>query len=466
MKGESYLAHGDHSQFVTYLPESTSLSKSIRGLTLACLIVLIIGYFIQAWTPLRINTDSYRLLSMAVSAANGKGYLVDGAPDQYPKGYPWVVKCMLKIGIANSASLVILNLIALSISLSLLIMMLLRCGLGTYLRNIVIILSLSSWVIVKHVSLPVSDLLYTGLSFCSLACMFIFWQKSRQIKWLWFICSIGFTIAAIEVRSVGLTLIPTLILTAFIHNDSKSFRDFMRQHVLIVSLFVSSILVIMSICIFAISKTNWFFLQFLRKGSYFQNLLVSFKTSGILAFIYTNLSYRICELGQILINMPINKIPFLTAVFYGFGSLGWVALLYGFWILSNKLAPLIIYACVYLALMICWPYYDCRFWLPLIPIFTVAMLTAIEHLSHRFKLIGGICKIYMVYFVILGIVAISFSSRISLAGKKFSEVYGDGTERMTYRYVLKNNEPVDMKLVNEKQVHILKIFGMDANTVE
>lgn len=65
-------------------------------------------YCLQMLSPLRLNTDSTRLLSMAASAHAGEGYLVDGNIDQFPNGYPAVVRVMLRAGIANSSSLVAL----------------------------------------------------------------------------------------------------------------------------------------------------------------------------------------------------------------------------------------------------------------------------------------------------------------------------------------------------------------------
>jgi hypothetical protein len=61
-------------------------------------------------------------------------------------------------------------------------------------------------------------------------------------------------------------------------------------------------------------------------------------------------------------------------------------------------------------------------------------------------------------FFVLGLIALGYSTRISLAGKKFSEVYGDGTTMMTYRYAFQSSEPIDMTRVNERAVSLLSVF--------
>ena len=92
---------------------SSIAAQSLFPVRLATLLLVIVAlaYCLQVVSPLRINTDAYRLLSMAVSASEGNGYLVDGQPDQFPNGYPFLVKIMLMAGIADSASLVALNLL-------------------------------------------------------------------------------------------------------------------------------------------------------------------------------------------------------------------------------------------------------------------------------------------------------------------------------------------------------------------
>jgi hypothetical protein len=47
---------------------------------------------------------------------------------------------------------------------------------------------------------------------------------------------------------------------------------------------------------------------------------------------------------------------------------------------------------------------------------------------------------YLVCFSLLGLIALAFSTRISLSGLDFSELYGDGTGRMTYRRALPPSE--------------------------
>jgi hypothetical protein len=50
--------------------------------------VLIAGHLLQLAAPLRLNTDSYRLLSIAVSAVERSGFVVEGRSEQCPTSGP------------------------------------------------------------------------------------------------------------------------------------------------------------------------------------------------------------------------------------------------------------------------------------------------------------------------------------------------------------------------------------------
>src|SRR5262245_45619549 len=84
---------------------------------LVLLTILAIGFLLQTFTPLRINTDAVTLMSMAESAAHGRGFLDDGERSVFPPGYPAILAVLLKLGLAHSWIIVSLNMVFLSLGL-------------------------------------------------------------------------------------------------------------------------------------------------------------------------------------------------------------------------------------------------------------------------------------------------------------------------------------------------------------
>ncbi len=416
-------------------------------------------YLLQARSPLRINTDSYRLLAMAVSAYEGHGYVVNGNPDQFPVGYPLVVRTMLQAGLASSMTLVLLNLLGLAV------------GLWAFYRwsaaqavsssaALPLAFVLSSWVMVKHVTLPLTELLYFGLSSLSLFCDWLFRRETGRRKWWFFSAAVVLAYGALQCRSVGLTLFPVLAITALVHKDHYQFLRAAVGHRKQVPVYLGVAVFLSLVALALTSKTAWYETQFGGDGSYFQSLLGSTADAGIVSGLIQNTRHRILEFGEIFANLPRDKFPQLLPIFALAGLVAWMALMRGAWLLlrTRDWLPMPLYFLTYSSLMLVWPYYDSRFWLPLLPVMAILLLHALQDLEDRWPAARFLSRAYLTGFFLFGLVALAFSTRISLSGREFSEVYGEGTTKMTYRYSFQNGKPVDWNRVNEDHVWILRIF--------
>ncbi|MFH1790415.1 MAG: hypothetical protein ABH885_00300 [Candidatus Omnitrophota bacterium] len=441
--------------------KAISAYVGVRWIASGCLLLLAVGYLLQVFSPLRINTDSYRLLSMAVSAYHGGGYLVDGHPDQYPLAYPFVVKTLLQAHLASSMTLVILNLLCLFVGLWVLYAWSKhQNGLAGSMLPVVFVLS--SWVMVKHVTLPITDLLYFGVSSVFLFFIWLFWQQDGHRKWWSFSIALILGYLSLQCRSIGLIIFPALAITTLLHRNIVPFVARIlakrRQTLGIVCVFA----VLLFLVVLVIRKTGWYELQFVRFGSYFQWLLASVHRESIGTLFLQNIRYRILEFGEVFSNFPSAKAAKFLPIQYLVGLMAWCVVLYGAWRLlrTKHLLPLSLYFLLYAALMFIWPSYDARFWLPLLPVLALIFLTGADDLVCRWRwpAIRLALQFYLIGFIVLGIVAILFSTRISLSGKEFSDLYGDGTTRMTYRFVFRNGKDVDMGKVSEEQVRLLRIF--------
>jgi hypothetical protein len=441
-------------------PTMKSKSRIPNRAAYALLVFLVVGYLLQLATPLRINTDSYRMLSMAVSRAEGQGFLVDGHPDQFPIGYPSMVLGLIKLGLANSMALVAMNVLSLAAASFLVWHLLARAGLAAGHRIAVVLATLSSWVIIKHVTLPQSDLPYLGVSLASLACLQMFWTSQECKKRLWFVAGMLLAVAAILIRTVGLALLPAVALSLMLHKDHRPlFRRASGRALPTTVLIFGALLVVVGIVVFlAVSRADWFQAQFLREGSYFSNLVEVLKQEKMVAFGVQTLSYRLLEFGEVFVNLPGNKAPELSGLLYLSGLVAWLAVLLGCRLVFKDLVPATLYFISYCVLMLVWPYYDSRFWLPVVPLMAVFAVEAADYAYRARPRLRWVFGAYTVLFLGLGVAALGFSARISLSGREFSEVYGDGHSRMTYRFALDNGKPVDMSEVDVGVVRLLAIF--------
>lgn len=395
---------------------------------------------------------------MSVSASEGKGYLVDGEPDQFPIGYPFLVRIMLSLGVADSGSLVALNLLFYAAGFCVLWIWT-ESLFGRPLALVVVLWVASSWLLIKHITIPLSESGYFGLSLAALYCLWKFFNAPLRATWPWFLLGIGMSVLSLQFRTVGITLLPTAVACVILHADLQPFWRGCGKHKVKIVWSLAAVACAGSLWLVWIVQTDWFASQFLAKGSYFQSLLGSFKQQGVLGFFSLNLGFRLREMGEIALNFPENKALVIWPAFYLAGVAGWFLVGIGcIWLFKKGFFPLIAYLFFYLSLMMTWPFYDTRFWLPLLPVFALAVWGWLaEEALNRKKLRLGMASV-LICHILLGFVALAFSSRISLAGRHVSEFFGEETTRMTYREALRNGLPVDAALVHTGKVRILQVF--------
>lgn len=428
------------------------------GLASVLLIVVTLAYCVQVASPLRINTDAYRLLSMAASASESQGYLVDGQPDQFPIGYPFLVKVMLSAGVANSASLVALNLLFYGSGFCLLWHWTTSIS-DRSITLIAVLWAASSWVLVKHATLPLSDSGYFALSLAALHCLLQFFKSPLPISWPWFFAAIGLILLSLQFRTVGIALLPSAAASVVFHSSLHPFWRGCGKHKARIAWGLSVVSFVGSVSCIWVLRSEWFSSQFLATGSYFQTMLGNFEQQGMLGFLLRNLGFRVLEMGEIALNCPESKALVGRPAFYLAGVAGWVLVAVGcVWLCKRNFLPLVAYMVFYFCLMVTWPHYDTRFWIPVLPVFSIALWGWLSDVARDRKLVRLGAAGALGGHILLGLLALSFSTRISVAGDRVSEFFGEETTRMTYREALQNGLPVDAALVHAGKVRILRVF--------
>lgn len=94
----------------------------------------------------------------------------------------------------------------------------------------------------------------------------------------------------------------------------------------------------------------------------------------------------------------------------------------------------------------------------MLSVLVVLVFSALRESYSAPRIIRYSIPLWAVCYLSLGGVAIIYTTRLSLSGKNFSEVYGDGSMQMTYRFAFRNGYPVDMPKVQCRHLKLLRVF--------
>ena len=380
--------------------------------------LLAICFVLQVFSPLRLNTDAIVLLSMGESAAHGGGFLDSGQKSVFPPGYPALLAVLLRVGLAHPWVIVGLNVVFLSAGLFAAYFLLIREFFED--KAVVLIICsffLLSYVVVKHFTIPLSDVPFFCCSMCCLAIMSQ--TTSMDSNWRFVILSVAawiLAVAAITVRRVGVALVPPLV---FMIVCSPQFKSLLKR------LSLRTKLIIVVVSVFVGVGT----MHVVAKTSTLSDFIGVAKKVKISTLVLQILSYRLTELGELLGNLPLSKMSTKLHIMVPWiGLLLFLLTLFGLATKRRKISPTEVFLVCYMGILFAWPYYDARFWLPVIPLLIAYSVLAVKSL--RFP--KGVLTIYCIFFATLGFLAIAYSTRISFAGSKFPDRYGDGNLRPTY----------------------------------
>ena len=421
------------------------ITDSIRfRFSLALLLVLAVCFVLQVVSPLRLNTDAIVLLSMGESGAHGEGFLDDGQKTVFPPGYPALLALLLSLGLAHSWVIVGLNMVFLSTGLIATRFLLIREFFEDRAAVLTICsFSLLSYVAVKHSTIPLTDVPFFCCSMCCIAAMSRIATADSNWRFVFLAGAAWFlAMAAISVRRAGVALVPPL---AFAIIRSSQFGALLKQLSLRTKLIaaVSSLLM----CIGTIYVV-------LRTSSLSD--FGSVEKVKIYNLVLQILSYRLTELGELFGNVPLSKMPARLQIMVPWmGFFLFLLVLSGLATKRRKISSTEIFLVCYMGILFGWPYYDARFWLPVIPLVGAYSVLAVKTLNFPRVAVA----MYCIVFATLGFGAIAYSTRISFAGSKFPDKYGDGYLRPTYCAAFHScRDGGDPNKVNAKALRLLREY--------
>ncbi|HEY4286873.1 MAG TPA: glycosyltransferase family 39 protein [Puia sp.] len=310
-------------------------------------------YLLGCFAPLRLEYDSIHYFSLKECLENACPAGFHAADDPHPLGYPVLLLVLSRLGLLHSFVIAGINALFLAGSL-----FFVSGSFPPSLRSFLFFpLVCLHWTFIKFFAYPLSEMQYL---FFSTGCLYCFQRYTREKKWLWLIAAFAGAGLAFFTRSAGCMLVPALLV------------GLMREHRQLLKLPIVKILLVGA---GILSLTGVFlFSKALRIDMYLRSLQERGSPVPLLR-------EHLKEWGQLIVNVPGNKVMTLLPGRGNFllivaGLLLALVLIYALFI-RRKEVPLVIstYLIAYCLLLFNWPFFDARFWIPVVPYMVVIIVS-------------------------------------------------------------------------------------------
>lgn len=396
-------------------PPYSHSNTLLNGIVTLAIFGMGIIYLASCFTPLHLHFDSIRYYNIKDCIQHGCDPNSEVAKDYLPYGYTGLLIALSKLGINNAFTIVFVNCLYLFAAIYFV-----KKIFGQLVHpGFFVAIVLFNWTIIKFAMHPLSEMQYLFFSSASLYCFHIYTQKkSYGALALAFVFAIG----TVLTRAVGITLFPALILGIMWQYRNELKRIVQKNKILVIALLLAGVGMV-------------FFAKQLKIVDY-TSLLKEPLEKGIGNFIAENFKNHFTELAEVFVNMPANKVEgFLPAgmgkiifIIIGVACLVWLLLsLFS----SKSRIPFYIraYLAFYIFIIFNWPYYDPRFWVPVLPLLAILVLRTPFSLSSMVK---GMGKLYLAIYLALGLFAAGYALYTGFNKERFARNQAAGDYRNEY----------------------------------
>jgi len=383
---------------------------------LIILLVLTAVYLANCFTPLRLTNDTVRYIAVKEWNEAGRPAGHKEATDFFPYGYIGFLMALEKIGLAKSVVITFIQ-------------FLYFLGSAWFISKIfgdsikgwqLLALSMLSWASMKFVMTPLSEMQFL---FFSMGALYFFHKRG----WLW---AIVFTALAMLTRTIGFVLIIAFAISLLKVVSKKIIAGVAALVVVLFFVFGQ----------FGIGS------YLSSHSAYFDPLL-----TNPFGFFVNNFSSHLIDWSALVLNAPAPKINlpgkeiiYLVAGIVSFGVLV-------FLLLKKKDVALEIkaYLICYSLVILNWPMFEPRLWMPIFPLCIAVMLTQKHYLLNAYKVV----------FIIVGVIGLGYYTYTSFNKKVFAVKQDAAIWRNEYETYFFGKPLSDTaKVVREPIVTILKKY--------
>lgn len=398
---------------------NSTISPSIYNKTLPYLkgiLFLLAGcYLLNCLSPLRLHVDTLRYFAIKDCIELGCDPNSEAAKDYLPYGYTGLLLFLSKIGLLHSWAIILINGIYLSASIFI-ISKIFNFKFNLYILGIALLLN---WTTIKFFVHPLSEMQYI---FVSVLSIYFFKKYASTKKIIFIIVAFGFGLLAFLTRTVGVTLIAALF-AGILWEYKTQIIQLIRKHKIII---IIGVLLFIGIIVFSKQLGLTHYTGVLNK---------QFEEGASIGTVF---QWHLQEWTEITLNLSMSKVSSILSAsvtnwlftILGVICFGVVAIL--FFHKKNK-TPIIvkIYFLFYTILMFNWPFYDPRFWVPVLP-FVIAGLVTLDYSKIKLPVVKFLGWSYAIAYSAIGIIAIIFMTSTSLNKEKMAQKQANGVYRNDY----------------------------------
>ena len=397
--------------------------RTLRVL-LGLVALLLLAYAVQVLAPMRMMNDSVSYFLRAHQLLLGEGLASNHERVEHPVGYSVLLAGMIHIGMDNLRWFIALNVLCLCVSLALLASIYRRAFSLSALTSVgCVLFFLLSWTLIKHVPMLYSELLYLAISFAILWLLVGARPKRLWIRVGLFLLAAGLTYALIQVRTIGIAMLPALAW--YIIQQFGGFAALARCVTRSgVSRGVTLVLVLAALALAGYKLATYD----PDSGSRYVRVMAANYAQQPLQTGLQAIDYRVQEFGKLAINAPeralrrvlpgaVWRVPVYTA-----GTAVLALLAVGLWSHRRRLTPVHLYLLGYLALQLPWLSFDARFWLPVMPLMLPILLDPLRSIQLRWpKPFRAARVVYGIGYATAGALALGLGMYYTALGRGYAE---------------------------------------------
>lgn len=304
-----------------------------------------------------------------------------------------------------------------------------------------VLISLLNWTAIKFTVTPLSEMQFL---FFSMGTLWYYQQFNASRRFKYLAALLVFAAIAVFTRTAGIALVLALLLSYCLQQRQWLIQK-VKQHKGFAIFFL---LGIAGLIVWLYAGTSFreylhYIFRVLQYGPWY--------------FITTNLSWHLTDWAELFLNVPYSK----TSVLIPAGPGHWLYMLAGLFFLvvvikklfSRQYAlPLVakVYLITYMLLIFNWPFYEARFWVPVMPLALAILLVRNKPVPVGWKLMAGV-------YVLTGLFALGYYTWISFDKQAMARKHDAGLWRGEYEKHFFQT-PIQDSLINPQAMYILEKY--------
>lgn len=363
------------------------------------------AYLVQVVTPLRLDDDALDYLRMAAAITDGQH--LPTLP--IPVGYSAMISLLERAGLGTSAFFVLAN--CLFLALGLWSVWQLR-GYQTRAKQVAVLATLLAIPVVKSALMPLPEAAFFGVSLIALWAMSSVAETEGGDRLVRLTLSVAAAFIAISLRYAGIALVAPLavcVLHAFPRDSTISGK---RTRLIVE---VAAIVLLVSV-LSVVTVTSRVFSMYVAQAHEF------YSAAPLSNRLLNRALVIVRSAGEIFLNVPYSRFRASESLFVTAGAIV-SAVGLALVRMPARRAVESTYLIAYLLLLIAWPNPAPRLWIPIIPLLFAELTEGFMRLPRaRWLLVAA--ATYLAWFGLTGFAALAYSTRISLSGERFPQLYG------------------------------------------